>query len=204
MSAPVILGNVNDSRKKETPSSSAAVKGIVRSNLSTDNLILIGMPGCGKSTIGVLLAKALNREFIDSDLVIQKHTGELLSETIARLGIEGFNQVEDEVNASIDAHNAVIATGGSAVFGENAMKHFQEIGTILYLDVPYLALERRLGDLDARGVVHKKGQTLMDIYVERTALYQKYADLTIEEPRQGFDVASILADAIAAVREVGF
>ena len=118
-----------------------------------DNLILIGMPGSGKSTIGVLLAKALNREFIDSDLVIQKETGELLSDTIQRVGIDGFKEIEDRINSLLDVHNSIIATGGSAVFGPNAMKHFQEIGTILYLDVPYIALERRLGDLDERGVV---------------------------------------------------
>lgn len=148
--------------------------------MNSENIILIGMPGVGKSTAGVILAKRLGYEFVDSDLVIQKKTGKLLSESIAELGIDGFNALENEVNASIEAHHAVIATGGSAVYGPEAMAHFHEIGTVIYLKLGYEQLDERLGDLDARGVVHKPEQTLRDIYDERIKLYEKYADVTVD------------------------
>lgn len=144
-----------------------------------DNIILIGMPGSGKSTIGVVLAKVLGYDFIDSDLLIQKKTKRLLWQIMEEKGIDGFNKIEEEVNSSIKATNSVIATGGSAVYGEKAMKHLDEIGKIIYLDVSYLTLKRRLGNLKKRGVVLKPNQTLKDLYEERLVLYKKYADVTI-------------------------
>lgn len=146
-----------------------------------DNIILIGMPGVGKSTIGVVLAKAIGYNFIDADLVIQQEEGKLLCELIAEYGAEGFLAVENRINSRIDTHKAVIATGGSAVYGEEAMAHYKEIGTILYLAVSYEELERRLGNLKNRGVIMRDGQTLRDIYEERIALYEKYADVIISE-----------------------
>lgn len=146
-----------------------------------DNIILIGMPGVGKSTVGVVLAKALGYNFIDADLVIQQEEGKLLSELIAEHGTDGFLALENRINSGIHAHKAIIATGGSAVYGEEAMAHYKEIGTILYLAVSYEELERRLGDLKNRGVVIEDGQTLRDIYEERTLLYEKYADVTVSE-----------------------
>lgn len=112
-----------------------------------DNIVLIGMPGVGKSTVGVVLAKALGYNFVDADLVIQQQTGKLLCELIAEHGTEGFLEIEDEVNSSIEGHKAVIATGGSAVYCANAMEHYKEIATVLYLSVSYGTLEERLGNL---------------------------------------------------------
>ena len=126
-----------------------------------NNYILIGMPGSGKSTIGVLLAKSLGYEFIDTDLVIQQREGKLLKEIIA-------------------ANEAVIAPGGSVVYCQKAMEHFKEIGEIIYLQLSYESVEKRLGDLKARGVVLKEGQTLYDLYCERVPLYEKYTDITVK------------------------
>lgn len=145
-----------------------------------NNIILIGMPGSGKSTIGVVLAKVLGYDFIDSDLLIQKSANRLLWQIMEEDGIDGFNKIEEKVNSSIEATNSVIATGGSAVYGEKAMRHLGEIGTIVYLDVRYQTLKKRLGDLKKRGVVLKPNQTLRDLYIERLALYKKYAHITID------------------------
>ena len=122
-----------------------------------DNVILIGMPGVGKSTSGVILAKVLNYDFLDSDLVIQKKMGKRLKDIISERGIDGFNAVENQINSEISVSNTVVATGGSVVYGQDAMEHFQEIGTIVYLRIGYEYLDKRLGDLDQRGVVHRKG-----------------------------------------------
>ncbi|MDE6760756.1 MAG: shikimate kinase [Lachnospiraceae bacterium] len=144
-----------------------------------DNIILIGMPSCGKSTIGVVLAKALGYRFVDSDLVIQEKTGLLLSEIIDSRGLEEFNKIEDEINSSLDYHKAVIATGGSVVYGEHAMEHLRSIGRVIYLELSYEELCDRIGDLTARGVSIKVGQTFRDLYEERKPLYEKYADVTV-------------------------
>lgn len=144
------------------------------------NFVLIGMPGAGKSTVGVVLAKKLGYRFLDSDLIIQEKTGKLLHQLIDELGEAAFLALENEINASISVHKTVIATGGSAVYGEAAMEHFKEIGRIVYLSLPYDELEERLGDLHERGVVLKPGFTLKELYKERTALYEKYADITVD------------------------
>jgi len=145
-----------------------------------ENIILIGMPGCGKSTIGVVLAKVMGYHFIDADLLIQEKEGRLLSEIIEEKGPEGFNQIENEVNSNIVDDRAVIATGGSVVYGEEAMTHFGRIGVILYIRLSLDELQNRLGDLAERGISMKEGQTLKDLYDERTPLYEKYANLTID------------------------
>lgn len=144
------------------------------------NIILIGMPGSGKSTVGVVLAKKLGLHFLDSDLVIQERTGKLLYQLIEECGEEGFVLLENQINASIQACDTVIATGGSAVYGQEAMAHFKEMGQVVYLRLPYEELEERLGDLHERGVVLKPGFTLRNLYEERTPLYEQYADLIIE------------------------
>lgn len=144
------------------------------------NYTLIGMPASGKSTIGVILAKKLGYSFIDSDIEIQKETGKKLSTLIEELGTEGFLKKEDEINSSINPSDTIIATGGSAVYGENAMKHFQEIGEIIYLRTNYEALEERIPDLDKRGIVHKTEQNLKDVFKERSTLYKKYATIIVD------------------------
>ena len=146
-----------------------------------DNIILIGMPGVGKSTVGVILAKVLGYQFVDSDLVIQKEEGKLLKEIIAEVGPEGFIEVENRVNASLDVTNSIIATGGSVVYGKDAMAHLKEIGTVVYLALPYAEIDKRLSDIKGRGVVLKEGQTLKDLYEERSLLYERYADVRIDE-----------------------
>ena len=145
------------------------------------NIVLIGMPGVGKSTIGVILAKVLGYQFIDADLVIQKEEGKLLKDIIAEVGPEGFIEVENRINASIEAEKSIIATGGSVIYGRKAMEHLSTIGTIIYLSLPFEELEKRLSDIKGRGVVLKEGQTLKDLYYERTPLYEKYADIVIDE-----------------------
>ncbi len=145
-----------------------------------ENIILIGMPGAGKSTVGVVLAKWLGYRFIDSDLVIQEKYGKLLHELIAEEGTEGFLEMENRVNASLEAEGSVIATGGSVVYGREAMEHLGRLGTIVYLELPYDEIENRLGDLDERGVVLHSGQSLRDLYEERRPLYEKYAQMTVQ------------------------
>ena len=145
-----------------------------------NNIVLIGMPGCGKSTIGVVLAKVLGYHFIDADLLIQERENRLLSEIIQEQGPGGFNAVENEVIANIAADRTVIATGGSAVYGKEAMTHLDEIGTIIYIRLPLDEIRGRLGDLAERGISMRKGQTLQDIYAERTPLYEKYADMIVD------------------------
>ena len=153
------------------------------------------MPGAGKSSVGVILAKALGYEFIDTDLVIQHREKRLLREIIADEGIEGFLAIENEVNATLEADESVIAPGGSAIYGKEAMEHFKEIGTIVYLKLSYEDLAKRLGNLKGRGVVLKEGQTLKDLYDERSKLYEQYAEITVDE--SGRDIQG----TILALRE---
>lgn len=148
------------------------------------NVVLIGMPGSGKSTVGVVLAKKLGYRFLDSDLVIQETCGKLLYQLIDEKGEAGFLMLENEINASIIADHTVIATGGSAVYGKDAMSHFGKMGQIVYLKLPYEELKERLGDLHERGVVLKEGYTLLDLYEERVPLYERYAGVVIECSRK--------------------
>ena len=161
------------------------------------NLILIGMPASGKSTVGVILAKVIGYDFIDTDILIQRKTGKRLAQIIADDGVEGFLEIENRVNASVEADHCVIATGGSAVYGEEAMRHFKEIGHIMYLKVSYAAIEKRLGNMKKRGVALREGQTLRDLYEERTALYENYADTVIEEQGDAEDVVVRILNRIS-------
>ncbi|MCI5872694.1 MAG: shikimate kinase [Clostridiales bacterium] len=146
-----------------------------------DNIVLIGMPGVGKSTVGVVLAKVMGYQFVDADLVIQEKERKLLCEIIEEVGADGFIEVENRINSRIEAHHAIIATGGSVVYGKEAMTHLKEIGTVVYLKLPYEELNQRLKDIKGRGVVLKDGQTLRDLYEERVPLYEKYADIAVDE-----------------------
>ena len=143
------------------------------------NIVLIGMPGCGKSTVGVVLAKNLAMEFVDSDLVIQRSQGMRLSAILEQVGDEGFREIENRVNSELRVENSVIATGGSVVYGEEAMRHLKEIGMVIYLKLSYAQVEDRLGDLHARGVTIKPGQTLRDLYDERCPLSERWADMIV-------------------------
>ena len=160
-----------------------------------DNIVLIGMPGCGKSTVGVVLAKTLNMDFIDSDIVIQKHEGKKLSEIIEAVGDDGFREVENRVNAELDCHHSIIATGGSVIYGREAMEHLKQIGTVVYLQLSYQKVKERLGDLHARGVTIKPGWTLRDLYDERCPLYEQWADIIM--PCDGLR----LREVVEALRE---
>ena len=146
-----------------------------------NNITLIGMPGVGKSTLGVVLAKVLGYQFIDADLLIQKAEKRKLSVIIEQEGPEGFKKIENRINASIEAENTVISTGGSVVYCEEAMEHLKSIGKVVYLKLSLKPLSRRLGNLKGRGVLLKEGQTLRDLYRERIPLYEKYADITVDE-----------------------
>lgn len=145
------------------------------------NIVLIGMPSCGKSTVGVLLAKRLGYQFIDTDLLLQQQTGKLLHQTIAERGLDAFLTMENELCATLQVTDAVIATGGSVVYGKEAMQHLAENGYIVYLKISYETLTARLGDYVNRGVVLREGMTLHDLYLERTALYEQYANVTVDE-----------------------
>ncbi|MBE5888711.1 MAG: shikimate kinase [Lachnospiraceae bacterium] len=149
--------------------------------IARDNIVLIGMPGVGKSTVGVILAKVLGYQFVDADLVIQRQEGKLLREIIEEVGTDGFIQVENRVNAGLKCSKTIIATGGSVIYGQEAMEHLKEIGTVVYLEVSFPTLEKRLSDIKGRGVVLKEGQTLYGLYEERTPLYEKYADVRVSE-----------------------
>lgn len=162
------------------------------------NITLIGMPASGKSTIGVLLAKRLGYSFVDVDIVIQEKTGKLLKDIIAEQGPEGFLQVENRINRQLEAKRAVIAPGGSVVYGQEAMEHLKEISQVVYLKLTYEELEKRLGDLADRGVVLRPGMTLRDLYEERVPLYEKYADITVSEGTRG---PGAVVDELRAVME---
>lgn len=165
--------------------------------MSKGNVVLIGMPGVGKSTVGVVLAKSMGYSFVDSDLLIQEREGRLLHEIIEEKGLDGFNEVENEVNASICASRTVIATGGSAVYGKQAMEHLKQIGTVAYLSLPLEELTERLGDLNERGVAIREGQTLADLLRERAPLYERYADITIDcEHRQIREIVQMIRAAV--------
>ena len=155
--------------------------------MNRDNIVLIGMPGVGRSTIGVVLAKVLGYQFVDADLLIQEAEGKLLSELIEENGTDGFIEIENRVNSQIQTHRSVIATGGSVVYGKEAMEHLKSIGTVVYLKQNLRVLQRRLRNLKGRGVVLKEGQTLVDLYKERTVLYEKYADITVDQYKQSIE-----------------
>ena len=151
--------------------------------MSKENIVLIGMPGVGKSTVGVILAKVLGYQFIDADLVIQKRENRLLHEIISEEGLDGFLKAEENANVYIaqNEEKSIVATGGSGVYCEKAMEELKKTGRVIYLELEYDQLKKRLGNLKGRGVVLKDGQDLRGLYEERIPLYEKYADLTVNE-----------------------
>lgn len=143
------------------------------------NIILIGMPGAGKSTVGVLLAKSLLMEFQDTDLVIQQQCSKSLCDIMQGVGVEAFVQKENEIISACSFENCVVATGGSAVYGKEAMENLKKNGVVVYLSLPVEELEKRIKNIKTRGVAMKKGTTLYDLFEERKPLYEKYADITV-------------------------
>ncbi len=165
------------------------------------NVILTGMPGAGKSTAGVLLAKTLGMSFIDTDLILQTNAGMKLCDILALRGAEKFGELENEALLSVEADNAVIATGGSAVFCESGMAHLKNGGTVVYLDVPLPELEKRLTGIRTRGVVMKEGETLAQLLEERLPYYERYADVTVRESGGTEETVAAIAEAVAKRRE---
>ena len=163
-----------------------------------NNIVLIGMPGCGKSTVGVFLAKIIGYDFLDSDLLIQSREGKKLYEIIDEKGIDAFNRIENEVNASINTTNTVIATGGSVVYGEEAMEHLKKIGTVVYLYVSPEELTERIDNFATRGISMREGQTFANLYEERSPLYEKYCDIKIDCTK-----ASLSKNAVRIAEETG-
>lgn len=146
-----------------------------------NNIILIGMPASGKSTVGVVVAKRLGYEFVDTDLLIQKQEKRLLKDIIAEEGNDGFLAIENQVNRDLEMDYAVISPGGSVVYCAEAMEHFKRIGDVVYLQTSFDEINKRISNAKNRGVVLKEGQTLRDLYEERVKLFEKYADYTISE-----------------------
>ena len=178
-----------------------AVCGRDESRNASDNIVLIGMPGAGKSTLGVVLAKILNYDFLDADLVIQNKHGKTLQTLINEYGPQGFLDVENQDLQEINVHRTIIATGGSAVYSDRAMEHLRSIGTVVYLQISYKELANRLGVLQERGVVMKggMGMSLADLYEERLPLYEKWADITVDVEKTSITKAA--KKVVAALRE---
>ncbi len=165
-----------------------------------NNLIFIGMPAVGKSTVGVVVAKQLGLHFVDTDLLIQEQEHRLLREIIAQDGEDAFLKIENRVNAQIEVSNSVISPGGSVVYCEEAMNHLKEIGTIVYLKASYRTIKRRIQNPKKRGVVLRQGQTFRDLYEERTKLFQKYADITVSQ--DGCKIEETISKVLAAVEPI--
>ena len=165
------------------------------------NIILIGMPAAGKSTVGVVVAKRIGYEFVDTDLIIQKQEKRLLKEIIAEEGNERFLEIENQVNRDLQVENAVISPGGSVVYCEEAMGHFKAIGTVIYLHATYEDIYNRITNAKNRGVVLKEGQTLKDLYDERVKLFKKYADYTVSE--EGLSLEETIDMVLELLEKIG-
>lgn len=161
------------------------------------NVVLIGMPGAGKSTVGVILAKVLGYQFIDTDLIIQNEENRLLREIIDDDGLKSFIEIEDKVNSNIQVKKAVIAPGGSVVYGKNAMKHYCETSIVVYIKLSYETIKKRLGNIKKRGVVYQEGQDLRSLYDERSPLYEKYAHIIVEA--EDMDIEEVMVKIKDAV-----
>lgn len=151
------------------------------------NIILIGMPACGKSVTGVVLAKTMQKKFVDTDLLIQEKEQAFLQEIIDQKGIEYFKKVEEQVLSELQVTDAIISTGGSAVYYPKAMEHLKHNGVVVYLKVSLETVERRLDNIKTRGVAMKKGDTIAHLYERRIPLYETYEDVTIEADSLGVE-----------------
>ncbi len=161
------------------------------------NIVLIGMPACGKSSVGVILAKTAAMSFVDTDLLIQEREGEKLQFLIDNRGMDAFLKIEESVLTDLKAEHSVISTGGSAVYSEAAMKNLGENGVIVYLKLPLGEIERRLNNIKTRGIAMKPGESLSDLYDYRVPFYERYADLTIEA--EGLSIEEIIEEILKRV-----
>lgn len=170
--------------------------------MKNNNVTLIGMPSAGKSTIGVLLAKRLGYSFVDVDLLIQDSEQMRLRDIIEKKGLQGFLDIENAINAGLDAERSVIAPGGSVIYGREAMEHLKQLGVVVYLRISYEELEKRVGDVKDRGVALRDGMTLRDLYNERIAYFEKYADITIDEA--GRDMGEVVDELRDMLEQRGY
>ena len=163
------------------------------------NIVLIGMPGCGKSTVGVLLAKAMGKAFIDTDVVLQAVEGRKLQPMIDEIGVDAFLMKEQNAIVSLNCANTVIATGGSVVYGKDAMSHLHEHGIVVYIKLSYKTIRKRLSNLATRGVTLREGQTLSDLYDERIPLYEATADIVCDA--EGYEIEQTVMNIIDLIRD---
>lgn len=163
-----------------------------------ENIVLIGMPGCGKSTVGVLVAKALNLDFIDTDILLQRKTGMLLSDILAKGNNEEFIKIENEILCSIDVERTVIATGGSSVFCVEGMEHLTKNGTVIFIDEDLSVLNERIPELVERGIVHEEDESLEEIYNKRRPYYEKFAEITVKS--SGHNISEVKMEIIRKFR----
>ena len=163
--------------------------------IDMSNIILIGMPGSGKSTVGVLLAKALGYLFEDVDLLISRNAGKPLQRILDEDGLDSFLTLEESVGSALEADHTVIATGGSMVLSERAMQHLKAMGKTVYIDVPFEEIERRVTNIKTRGIAFRAHETLSDVYRERKPLYERYADLTVKV-KQGDTIEDTVEELI--------
>ncbi len=168
--------------------------------MEKNNIVLIGMPGCGKSTLGVVLAKMLCLDFLDLDLLIQKKIGMTLQEYIDKNGVDAFLELEADIASSLECENTVIATGGSAVLRERAAKRLQALGKTVYISLPLEDIEKRITDLSKRGVAMSRGETLRDVYEKRVPIYERYAHVTIDI--SGQTIAESCAKACDTIKKL--
>ena len=163
------------------------------------NIILVGMPGSGKSTLGVLLAKTLGYSFIDTDLIISRRAGKPLQAILNTDGLARFLELEEAVGSTLECEFTVVATGGSMVLSEKAMTHLKTLGRVVFIDVPFAEIERRVTNITTRGIVFHPDETLLDVYHRRRPLYEKYADMTVPVRPQNADIeatVSMIAQAL--------
>lgn len=161
------------------------------------DIILIGMPGAGKSTVGVILAKTLGMQFIDTDIQIQQQTGRRLQEILDEDGPDAFRQMEEEAILSLHACHSVIATGGSVIWSRAAMEHLKSLGVVVYLEISFSGMERRIRNITTRGIVLLPNQTLREMYNSRVPFYEQYADITI--PCSDKDPESLIVEILERV-----
>mgnify|MGYP001037337108 FL=1 len=165
-----------------------------------NNIILIGMPGAGKSTAGVILAKALGMTFVDTDIVLQENAGRLLQDIIDKEGTDAFLKIEEKTILSLHYRNAVLATGGSVVFSARAIEHLASGGVIVYLKISFEEMEKRLRNITTRGIVLVAGQSLRAMYDQRIPLYERYADITIDCSDEDFE--TVVGNVMEALKKV--